>query len=183
MATYPFNPNIPAANNRPSDDQPDMLTNNSSTASLIAEDHVGFNTSNGGKHKQVRFQANISAPSIAGIVSALFANVGPTLSELFFVNSSKTVQLTGLPIGTTGTNYSIVSPWGITLNFGSKSTGGSGSYTVNFQTAVAAVYSIQLTPVGGAATVYVTSSTNSSVTFQQVSGGSSVYYFVIGRSV
>lgn len=51
--TFIFNTTIPAANNNPSFDQPDMLTNNQSTDGILAVDHVSFNTNNGGNHLQV----------------------------------------------------------------------------------------------------------------------------------
>jgi hypothetical protein len=51
--TFIFNPAIPAANNNPSVDQPDMLGNNVATDGIIAVDHIGFNLVNGGNHIQV----------------------------------------------------------------------------------------------------------------------------------
>ncbi len=51
--TFTFNTGIPAANNDPSADQPDMLINNVSTNGILAVDHISFNTNNGGTHLQV----------------------------------------------------------------------------------------------------------------------------------
>jgi hypothetical protein len=44
---------IPAANNAPRVDQPNMQTNTNSISSLIGVDHVGFNQANGGYHKVI----------------------------------------------------------------------------------------------------------------------------------
>jgi len=51
--TFTFNDGIPAANNNPSNDQPDMLINNQSTKGIIAVDHIGFDTNLGGNHSQM----------------------------------------------------------------------------------------------------------------------------------
>lgn len=52
MVNFPYTRDIPATNNDPSDDQPDMAINTNSTDSLIAQDHFSFGVSNGGLHKQ-----------------------------------------------------------------------------------------------------------------------------------
>lgn len=130
--TYPFNVSIPAANNQLADDQPVMQTNNNSTFDLIDVDHVSFNDSLGGLHKQVTFSANQSAPGIGLGVSDLFANLSNSLSQLFFQNSSVTRQLTGLPVTNSGNNYGIVTPWGFTINFGKANTASSGNVTVTY---------------------------------------------------
>lgn len=61
--TFIFNTGIPAVNNNPSVDQPDMLQNNVSTDGILAVDHISFNTNNGGNHLQVHFPV-YSSPSV-----------------------------------------------------------------------------------------------------------------------
>jgi len=61
--TFVFNPAIPAANNNPSVDQPDMLGNNVATDGIIAVDHIGFNLANGGNHLQMHLP-QYTAPAV-----------------------------------------------------------------------------------------------------------------------
>ncbi len=64
MTNFDYTRDIPASNNDPSQDQPDMLVNTNSTDSLIAEDHFSFGVPNGGRHEQCtignRFRIPIS---------------------------------------------------------------------------------------------------------------------------
>lgn len=50
MTTYNYDSNVPAANNSPKNDQPQMQVNAGSISGIISEDHIGFNTPNGGYH-------------------------------------------------------------------------------------------------------------------------------------
>ena len=69
MATYDYTRDIPATDDNPSDDQPDMKVNTNSIDSLIGEDHYSFgqqtpnNDSANGFHKQVRLPNLPSIPS------------------------------------------------------------------------------------------------------------------------
>jgi hypothetical protein len=74
MTNWAFNTGIPAANDDPSVDQPDMLQNNVSTNGIIAEDHIGFNINNGGYHQQTTM-FNQSAPGLKGADGVLFAGL------------------------------------------------------------------------------------------------------------
>lgn len=58
--SFPYNTDIPAANNDPSDDQPLMRQNTNSINSLIAVDHVTFGNATGGQHNKVTFP-NVNA--------------------------------------------------------------------------------------------------------------------------
>lgn len=62
MTTFSFNENIPAANNNPSADQPIMQTNNASTKSILAVDHLTFDSAgsggagaSAGQHQQITY--------------------------------------------------------------------------------------------------------------------------------
>lgn len=63
MTSFIFNTGIPATNNDPSADQPDMLTNNISADGILAVDHVGYNSAgsgaqgSGGHHLQVTYDS------------------------------------------------------------------------------------------------------------------------------
>lgn len=88
--TWSFNNAIPAANNAPANDQPLMLQNNQSTASLVAVDHVGFNTAGGGQHLQITYNG-LHPPGVAptGLNSIGYTNIGiakPASAQLFWQN-------------------------------------------------------------------------------------------------
>lgn len=63
-ASFTFTNTIPAANNSPSNDQPLMLVNNQSTASLLAIDHIGFNAAFGGNHLQMHLPSYAITPTV-----------------------------------------------------------------------------------------------------------------------
>jgi len=100
MSSFTFNPNIPAAANNPSNDQPDMLQNNMSTNSLLAVDHVSFNTNNGGQHLQVTLPATtyVVPGAQTGNASVIYPNEGETVTaaQLYYVNSQATIQLSAI---------------------------------------------------------------------------------------
>jgi len=64
-----YNPDIPAANNNPSDDQPDMLENTNSIRDWVNVDHFGFGQTRGGVHKQTRMIKRTVIPG--GLVSSM----------------------------------------------------------------------------------------------------------------
>ncbi len=102
--TFNFNSSIPAANNNPSVDQPDMLTNNQSTDGILAVDHVSFNTANGGQHKQVTFNNKNVPGAQTDPQSVLYSNnitlasatntiSASTVSEMFYRNQNGTLPV------------------------------------------------------------------------------------------
>lgn len=80
MSSFPFTNTIPAANNSPSNDQPLMLINNQSTASLLAIDHIGFNAAFGGDHLQMHLPqfsiSNTAVSSQANQGSVIYTGAG-----------------------------------------------------------------------------------------------------------
>lgn len=132
--TFSYNNAIPGANNPPTNDQPGMLQNAASIFSLVAVDHVGFNTAGGGQHLQVTFNG-IHVPSApTGLNSIGFTNIGvakPASAQLFYQNQDAVVQL------------SAVRAWGyfpngatsLTQSYNVVSTSQSGfNWTVNLAT-------------------------------------------------
>lgn len=100
--SYPINPNIPAANNDPADDQPGMQTNFANINSYVQVDHTNPSLGTGaGQHKQVTFQSN-NPPSSPVSPPVLFTNTqdgagnnlpgSPINPELFFYSGSSTVS-------------------------------------------------------------------------------------------
>lgn len=96
--TITFNTGIPAANNNPSLDQPEMLQNNISTDAILAIDHVSFNSSgvapNGvsGTHLQVTFNGKNTPGAQTDPQSVLYTANGTasTKAEMFFKNGDGT---------------------------------------------------------------------------------------------
>lgn len=112
MANFTFNPNIPATNNNPSVDQPDMQTNNQAENDIWEVDHVGFNASNGGTHLQLTLETNnVPGGSPTGTQSIIYTNAGTasSSSNAFIKNPSGTfpmsiIKACGTFIATNSTN-------------------------------------------------------------------------------
>lgn len=132
---YSYNTSVPAANNKPSNDQPDMLVNAQSIASLISEDHVGFNTDGSGWHNQVTFYAN-NTPVVPTSPPVLFTNNVAGIPQLFYYSGNATQsssQYTAAANGSTFLFGGIILKWGQvtvtgqqTVNFGAAGGGNPG---------------------------------------------------------
>lgn len=90
---------IPAANNNPSQDQPDMLTNNDSFIDIWDVDHVGFNASNGGTHLQSTYDTKnppgaVSDP--AGIAYTNDGTVSAAHAQYYYKNSQGVFPLSAI---------------------------------------------------------------------------------------
>ncbi|MBS3903751.1 MAG: hypothetical protein KGZ39_00310 [Simkania sp.] len=145
--SFTYTRDIPATNNNPSSDQPNMKENTNSIDDLIAVDHVSFGNATGGLHKQVHYVSNQAAPGVGSAVGVEFVNsvagLLGTVSSLFFQNGTSTKQLTNLALTTSGTNYSITTPWGLILNFGfnaGAATSNAITFSTAFSTSVLAVF-------------------------------------------
>jgi hypothetical protein len=101
MTAYSYNNLIPAAPNNPSNDQPGMLTNAKSIASLISTDHIGFNSQGtadpsqgtGGQHTKVSFNGkNAFGSTPIDPLSILYtaSGVASTVSDMRFQNNNGT---------------------------------------------------------------------------------------------
>lgn len=113
--TFPFDPTIPAAPNDPADDQPLMQTNFASINSWTNVDHVPFNTSPAGTHKQVTFSSNnVPAPPVSP--PQLFTNTVAGLPQLFFYSGDAAHSSTQYSAATDGTTFAlggIIIKWGM----------------------------------------------------------------------
>lgn len=100
--TFSFYNTIPATPDNPSNDQPLMLINNQSIDSILAVDHIGFNSAGGGEHLQVTLNATPSyittpvAPTGNDSIAYTAAGTASTAAQLLFVNSNATVQLSAI---------------------------------------------------------------------------------------
>jgi hypothetical protein len=97
--TFTFNTGVPAANNDPSVDQPDMLQNNVSNADIWDVDHIGFNASNGGTHEKITFISTVSPSAPTGLGSVIYSSAGvadTSNAQLKFQNVDTTFVVTCL---------------------------------------------------------------------------------------
>lgn len=112
--TIAYNLGIPASNNNPSTDQPNMLTNNNNIATYVAIDHVGFNVSGSGQHNQVTFAANnVPVPPVSPPV--LFTNTVAGLSQLFYYSGDAAHSSTQYVSSANGSTFvlgGIIMKWG-----------------------------------------------------------------------
>lgn len=90
MTNFSYNIAVPATNNDPSVDQPDMLINTANGALIWDVDHVGFNTNNGGTHLQTTFISKNPAGAQTDPSSVLYTGNGTasTKADLFFRNQN-----------------------------------------------------------------------------------------------
>jgi hypothetical protein len=103
VTAFSYNTGVPAAPNNPSVDQPEMLINCESINSILAVDHVTFNTSgtgtpgsSGGQHLQVTFNGkNVPSGLPTDPLSIIYSNSGTasTISQLFFSNQNSIFHL------------------------------------------------------------------------------------------
>jgi len=131
VSSFTFSTIVPAAPNNPSADQPIMLTNNISTNALVAIDHVSFNVTGGGQHKQVTFN-NKNVPGVqTDPGSTLYTNSGTasTVADLFFRNQNGTFQVLPIKAWALCSTAGIVATQSINITTVVKT--GTGQYTVN----------------------------------------------------
>lgn len=127
--TFSYDGTKPNPNDDPADDVSQMQTNAASIGSIIPVDHVGFNLSGGGLHKQVTYNGN-NIPAIGGggtyLNSFLFTNKASpapaiNLDQLFYYpNGATAAQSSGqyVPSATGSTMLlgGIILKWGVVNN-------------------------------------------------------------------
>lgn len=133
--TFSYYPNVPNGPNDPADDQPLMQVNAQSINNLIAVDHVGFNTANGGIHKVIHFSNQVADPG-ASAFGQLYTKTVNATNQLFYKTPAGNVaQLTSDLTPSPGQNGYTYLPGGIILQWGIRTmnlSGGSGTGVVNF---------------------------------------------------
>lgn len=98
---WTFNSTIPAANNNPSDDQPEMLNNNISTAGIIATDHISFGQNNGGTHIQNTYigYASPTLPASTPEASVAYPAAGEAVTanaQYYYENAVATFPISAI---------------------------------------------------------------------------------------
>jgi hypothetical protein len=133
---FPINPNIPAAGNNPSNDQPIMQENFANINSYLQVDHTNPVDSDAGEHKQVTFAEN-NVPALPTIPPVLFTNTvaGNPVPQLYYYSGIDTgsSEQYSTPTASSG-NYSTMALGGIVIKFGTVviSSATAGSQPVTF---------------------------------------------------
>ena len=172
--TFTFFPNIPNAPDYPGDDQPQMQTNAASTNSILAIDHVSFNTSNGGTHKQVTFSSENTPSSPMDPISVLYTATGTasTVADLRFINANGT-----FPISFTRA-FVVLSAGAIlnsqSFNVASIANGPAGSKVITFNGVTGMSFGVSGTNVGSINAFNFTISGNAQITVSSNSLTSSI---------
>lgn len=94
-----YNRDIPFSTNNPSTDQPNMQTNTNSVDDILQVDHVSFNATNGGTHKQVTYSSENVPSSPGGTSSVAYTGIGiadPSHPQHFWTNSQGIYPLSAI---------------------------------------------------------------------------------------
>lgn len=183
MPGITYNLDIPLATNNPSVDQPNMKINTNAIDTILAVDHISFNTTNGGQHEQVTLpNTHVSDPSPTGVGSEIYTKTLLGVAQLFFANSAGTSQLTGLAELPSGSGY-ITLQGGIVIQWGSGngSQGGIGkSFPITFPNNC---FTLVMTRVGGTprSCSYANLTTSGFTAFVDTSGSSPFTFIAIGN--
>lgn len=147
--SFIFNTGIPAANNNPSIDQPDMLANNVATDGILAVDHISFNTNFGGNHLQVHLPqytnpAIVNGAATEGSVIYGAAGTADTAhAQTFMKNPNGTFLLSAIKVfGSfvmSSNNVTILNGINFTLSVNAAGTVATVNLTPNATTGTAIV--------------------------------------------
>ena len=188
MTLFTFNDTIPNSGNNPSADQPIMLANNVASQGIIAVDHVGYNTTNGGQHTAITFNQDASyVPSGTVTPPKLFTNTVSGLAQLFFYSGTAAQGANQYSIGA---NFSTFLLGGMILKGGIITVTTALTQTFTYSTLSPALdsfinntLSVFITPLSAVSAVrvpYIASvnSTSFTLTFLLAPTSGSQYYFL-----
>ena len=182
MPITPYNLNIPAANNAPSDDQPNMLVNTNSISSLIDKDHFTFSETNSGWHRKSTYIAG-SAPGSASDQIVEYGKTSSGSTELFIQRDGvgTEIQLTRGNPSVSANGYTFL-PGGLLLQWGSVNATQSGvtfSFPISFTSSVYSV-TLGIRSSGSSAVPSCATPSLSGVAIYTEFGTSVVYVMAIG---
>lgn len=137
MGNYTYDATEPAANSNPTNSQPTMLVNAASIASIIAQDHVGFSTDDGGYHKQISFNGNnIPGGAPSTVESFVYTDAGTAnaAANLFIKNEVGTFPLSLLKASGVFTTTGAGVVLDMSYNCDSIAYAAVGQYTITLTT-------------------------------------------------
>lgn len=131
-----YNPNIPQANDRPSQSQGQILTNFQQADIGFFKDHISWTNAviaDRGKHKSVTLKAS-SIPSTASTDLALYSRTSGGEVKLFFryPSDGTTVRLSNVDAPQSTDNGYTWLPGGMALQWGFQAVPGNVATTINF---------------------------------------------------
>ncbi len=136
-----YNPSIPAANDRPTNDQPIMQSNFASIKNLVDVDHIDFGNGNYGMHQWVQMPTPFSAGTTVPF-PRIFTNIvdgrgNPLPGSLpqFFMYNAGTDAQSAFQNNVNATNGSVMIPMGIILKWGNASFSGASTQVVVYPNA------------------------------------------------
>jgi hypothetical protein len=188
FTNYQYYPTVPYGPNYPGDDQPLMQTNTANIAGIFAQDHVGFNTANGGIHTVVHFQTQTFIPPQTNPATGeMYTGVpsGDTDAQLFYKSPNNVITQLTSSIQDDSLDGYVTLPGGIILQWGTKTNSGS-SGTVTFSTPYPNnCFNIQLTPLTGSANRPCSVLSYNAIDFTYLinsgDAGASMFWFAIGN--
>ena len=141
--TVGYNTSVPVQTNSPSVDQPEMTLNTQAIATIIAVDHVGFNSSGnvppasngiGGTHLQVTLNGKNMPGSQTDPQSVIYTASGSasSVAQLKYVNQNVTIPLSNICAWGLANTSGLVS--GQYANVTSVVRNSTGNYTVTLVT-------------------------------------------------
>jgi hypothetical protein len=153
--TYTYTEDTPQASNPMNNTAPVIRENFQAINELVAVNHVGFNSSDAGKHNYVSLEFQTDEPAVQSSQLTLYcqATGSPNAAEIFYTypaNSSED-QLTDqdVVVTGTGTSYGTASqgyctfPSGIFMRWGQAALKGTSNTTITF-TLGTPIYSTQI---------------------------------------
>lgn len=175
-----YNRDIPDTPNNPSVDQPKMKTNTNSIDDIIAVDHISFNATNGGTHKQNSYTGFSTGTVIGGVPgSVAYPAAGvadATHAQYYFKNAVNTYPLNyvkawALVDGVAGGIVSLQS-----FNVVSATRTGIGDYTIvltpNCTSSVNYGVIVQIFTASGVNSSLITKTNTTTFRIRTQSGGS-----------
>jgi hypothetical protein len=182
-----YNPNIPQAGDNPVVSQGQLLNNFSILNSDFAVNHIALTSgANPGLHTMINFATTLAAdPNLAVPQTSLYPKSVAGNPQLFFQNgalAANVVQLTGLVIANSGTDWGFTTPWGWVVNMGSALQSFTGSITFAVQFRVGFTpYTFQIAPktISVVNANSIETVTNTKMTYTSTSD---IYYLAIGST-
>lgn len=120
--TLTYTRGIPATNNNPSNDQPNLLDNTNSVDDIISVDHYSFADTPSGDHKQITFGGN-NVPSLPATPPILFSNLVGGLAQLFFYSGDAAHSSTQYVASANGSTFllgGVILKWGVVISAGAS---------------------------------------------------------------
>ena len=182
-----YNADIPQASDDPSQSQGQLLANFQELNTSNSVNHVAFNDSDQGKHKFLQMPEQGAPPTTSANEGGIYTKEQSSATELFWRNESNggEQQLTNSVPNTSGTGRDWNFADGLQIRTGTVSHPGTATNVVFSAPFVNNVYSVVITPVGGAGTISgwnAQALTVNGFTLASVGsgGGQAFYYLAIG---